>query len=159
MEYYILNRLVLAGYRCNIIFNTNEENINFILNCVNDQTALEEDEQCFKIVKIIFETPGAEVCCAEINQKKKIPSAAIQSAFTVLKRLNLGSIIEEKSNKSGKGISKVIFRKQPIEMFENNIDLVLKLEQFKVDYQTYVSYYNQHSSPLEDLTNKGFNKS
>jgi hypothetical protein len=161
MEYYLFNRLVLAGYRCNLIFNTNELNINFILNSLKYQPSLEEDEQCLKIVKTIFETPGVEVSCAEINQRKKIPSAAIQSAFLVLKKLNLGSIIEEKSNKSGKGISRIIFRKHPMEMFVNNMDLVLKLEQFRVDYQTYASYYNQakDSSPLDELTNKGNNES
>ncbi len=71
VEYFILNRLVLAGYSCNMDKESIQDNIQSILKRFNEINETEGEKVNTKLAKKILLIPGEEVECLNLVNEKK----------------------------------------------------------------------------------------
>jgi hypothetical protein len=137
VEYFILNRLILAGYPCAMNFESNFENIQSILNKFKE-TAIAETIN-IKLVKNVLLMPGEEIESLDIIYDKKGNSKEIVTAFEYLQSKKLGFYIETPSLR---GPTKKSFKKILIDKIEKNNDLIATLEELDIDLSSYKKQLN-----------------
>ena len=135
VEYFILNRLILAGYQANFSFDSVHKIIQSILNKIKCQQSIINK----RLLKIILIQEGNQIECNEIIHSKKggkeITAQNVIDAFKTLQARGIG-IFEERKNK--KGPSTKIFIKNKIENdTSNKDDLIDFLETIDIDLLTY----------------------
>ncbi len=135
IEYYILNRLVMAGYTVSSRMDTNERTIKNMLNIIKNKTTSISPE-FKKICKIVLRMPGVCVSSTYVSQTKRIKSAEVLKAFQYLQSENLGSVVEEK-NVGKTGPNKNFFKKVSFESVESNLNLIAAIENIGLDLNTY----------------------
>jgi hypothetical protein len=143
VDYFILNRLILAGYSSNLNYDTISENISSILKKVCDRDSIKN----MKLFQVILMQDGELVECKELINGKKCgkdsSSEIIVQAFKDLERSGIG-YFEERANKSGP--STKCFRKVQISAETlNKNELIEFLELIDIDVTSYMEHFNKKS--------------
>jgi hypothetical protein len=140
VEYFILNRLTLAGYGCKLTFKCNFENIQLIILNLKPKASVFINETQRKIAREIFLTAGHEVKCNDLVQRKKGTADEIVAVFNILETSGLGVFTNIESNR---GPVKKIFKKINV---QHNTDLIFFMEnEIGLDMDSFVRQYNADS--------------
>ena len=152
VEYFILNRLILAGYASKLNYDTVSDNITSILKNIRDR---DSSVNC-KLLKLILMQEGEIIECKELVRNKKggkdCTSESFVNAFKELQSAGIGTY-EEKINPHGP--TSKSFRKFKItEDTPNKIELIQFLEFIEIDVSTYMQQFNKISKINYNLISK-----
>ena len=139
LDYFVLNRLILAGYNSTLSQNSNNRNIKSIIKAVKD---VNQNTVNITLAKHILLSPGNTVDCMQIVSRKLAPASDIVSMFQYLSNNGLG-IFSEIKNPTG--VSTKTFRKTDFHVICNDIDLIFLLETFSVDLKNYQKCINMQN--------------
>ena len=137
LDYFILTRLILAGFTCKMNFDSNEKNLASLIKLV--ETKKEMNMDC-KLTRIIIMMPGKEVECLDVINEKKFKQSEVLRVFKLLHDKKIG-VFEEK--KSCRGQSKKIFIKKFFDSSVIDEEFIMNLECFGIDVKTYIEQYEK----------------
>jgi len=127
MAYYYNNRILMAGYKLNLISPKNEINLdNFLNSTSHANITLKYSSD----LKAIMEFNGYLINLSIYSQAKRMLSKYVFELFEYLQYNNLGII---KTLKNKKGPNTVNFEKLDFDILYNNANLVALIETFNID--------------------------
>lgn len=136
MAYYNINRILMAGFKLNLISLNNETNLDNFISSSNKCNLLIPHSSD---LKMIMEFDGAIISSNKISKAKRFNSKYVGELFHELANFKLGKIIKIK-NKTGPCC--LHFEKLEFKLFENNIDLVNLCENLNIDFTILQRSYN-----------------
>jgi hypothetical protein len=131
VEYFILHRLIMANYPCEISDKSNSQKIESI---INNLINFENHGTDLEIIKNILLFRGSSIHCKDFLAKyKKLNAKKVIETFNYLEKRDMGNFSEVKNSK---GPTKKIFKKICIENVKELQKLKL-LEYFGVSFEDY----------------------
>jgi len=148
MAYYNINRILMAGYKLNLLTSINENNLDNFLDSSN-KTHLTIPYS--NDLKAIMESDGSIISATFYAQNKRLKAKFVLELFQYLEDYKLGRIISKK-NKSGP-IS-YNFEKIKFELIETNGELIYIIEVLNIDFLVFKSSYNKSNGSSRNTTGK-----
>ena len=139
LDYFIINRLVLAGFKCNLKFDSNEDDLKRLLQLVISKKEMKIDLQNAKLILLM---PGKEVECLDIIAKKKFKQLEILKIVKILEEKKMGPY-EERRAHSSRGPVKKLFIKRELDSSIIDEDFIANLEAFDIDIATYKEMFDK----------------
>lgn len=136
LDFFVLNRLILAGYNCSMNYKSNSQNITSILHFIKESNL---NAINITLAQHILLSPGNTIDSMQIVNKKLATSSEIVHMFQYLSNNGLGTYTERKNPT---GVSTKIFRKTNFDTICSEINLIILLESLTVDLKNYKKYFD-----------------
>ena len=140
LDYFILQRLIMAGYSCSMSFDSNEKNIQSLLNFITAKSELSINTS---LATFILLAPGEILEVKEIRAAKKTCSEEISKLFGFLDEKGYGTYKQECSKR---GKPKQTFIKKKKDLSNLDEQLLVGLEVLGIEIETYIKQFEAEKS-------------
>ena len=131
VEYFTINRLLMADYKCSSTDSSNKE----ILEQILSEISIGDSQISNKVIKKILLMPGLNVRLSDVRKTKVATSEIILKNINSLVSDGFGKLVAD-TNK-GKKSKKNIFIKPSMKELDENLELIAIIEKYKINLRDY----------------------